>query len=407
MSEIANDQPQPEEVSDHGEPVDRRRTSDPDFGGEPPSVPTSEKPEKGPTALTDRERILRRVIDTPEDDTPRLVFADWLDEHGDRDDDPARAEFIRLQCEPGSDPVLARPRRAREQKLLTAHAARWASKVGSDLDAKFRRGFVDEVRMAAADYLEQAVRIHVSPVTRLQLLGERYEEDGVALSMIPVLPEFGAIEELTLESPVPDVLHPRSGKVPDRLRALGFAGFDTDPGGATAVLAASWTSGVKRLAFVQTAIAQRWVRAIRYASAQLTLECLEVTAGRISTTGAADLAQLPFPQLKRVSLAGTQLSPAGIGSLLMAGWMGGVEELDLTGTWKGDEVALAVAASPRVGNLRRLVIHNCGLTDLAAFALAGCGYLDRLEQLVLNVGNNFTPAGVAALRKRFGARVTV
>ena len=28
------------------------------------------------------------------DDLPRLIFADWLDEHGDAD----RAEFIRLQC---------------------------------------------------------------------------------------------------------------------------------------------------------------------------------------------------------------------------------------------------------------------------------------------------------------------
>lgn len=31
---------------------------------------------------------------TPRDSTPRLVFADWLDEH----DQPERAELIRLQC---------------------------------------------------------------------------------------------------------------------------------------------------------------------------------------------------------------------------------------------------------------------------------------------------------------------
>lgn len=41
------------------------------------------------------QSFLQSIIATPEDDTPRLIFADWLEEHGDSD----RAEFIRLQCE--------------------------------------------------------------------------------------------------------------------------------------------------------------------------------------------------------------------------------------------------------------------------------------------------------------------
>ncbi|MCI0701844.1 MAG: TIGR02996 domain-containing protein, partial [Planctomycetia bacterium] len=39
--------------------------------------------------------FLRAIAGNPGDDTPRLVFADWLDEHKQ----PARAEFIRLQIE--------------------------------------------------------------------------------------------------------------------------------------------------------------------------------------------------------------------------------------------------------------------------------------------------------------------
>ena len=35
----------------------------------------------------------RRSRRNPEDDTPRLILADWLEEHGD-----SRGEFIRLQC---------------------------------------------------------------------------------------------------------------------------------------------------------------------------------------------------------------------------------------------------------------------------------------------------------------------
>jgi uncharacterized protein (TIGR02996 family) len=39
--------------------------------------------------------LLRAVIEAPDDDYPRMLAADWLDEHGE----PERAEFIRVQCE--------------------------------------------------------------------------------------------------------------------------------------------------------------------------------------------------------------------------------------------------------------------------------------------------------------------
>lgn len=35
--------------------------------------------------------FLRAIAANPDDDTPRLVFADWLEEHGE----PERAEFVR------------------------------------------------------------------------------------------------------------------------------------------------------------------------------------------------------------------------------------------------------------------------------------------------------------------------
>jgi uncharacterized protein (TIGR02996 family) len=48
--------------------------------------------------------FLEAIADNPDDDTPRLVYADWLDDHGDAH----RAEFIRVQCElarlPAEDP---------------------------------------------------------------------------------------------------------------------------------------------------------------------------------------------------------------------------------------------------------------------------------------------------------------
>ena len=38
--------------------------------------------------------FLQAVLENPDDDTPRLIYADWLEERGD-----PRGEFIRVQCE--------------------------------------------------------------------------------------------------------------------------------------------------------------------------------------------------------------------------------------------------------------------------------------------------------------------
>jgi uncharacterized protein (TIGR02996 family) len=41
------------------------------------------------------DSFLRDILDHPFDDAPRLIYADWLEDHGEE----ARAEFIRVQCE--------------------------------------------------------------------------------------------------------------------------------------------------------------------------------------------------------------------------------------------------------------------------------------------------------------------
>jgi uncharacterized protein (TIGR02996 family) len=78
-----------------------------------------------------KESLMKAILANPDDDAPRLIFADWLDENGD----PERAEFIRLQCRiaererndyvPPDDP---------DGKAMTAleekHAERWASEYG-------------------------------------------------------------------------------------------------------------------------------------------------------------------------------------------------------------------------------------------------------------------------------------
>ena len=44
--------------------------------------------------MTDRDALYRAILAHPADDTPRLVYADWLQENGR----PEEAEFLRVSC---------------------------------------------------------------------------------------------------------------------------------------------------------------------------------------------------------------------------------------------------------------------------------------------------------------------
>jgi uncharacterized protein (TIGR02996 family) len=68
--------------------------------------------------------LLAAIRAHPDDDTPRLAYADWLDDAGLA----ARSEFVRVQVQlarlPDHDP--ARPAlEDREHDLLAAHEPAW------------------------------------------------------------------------------------------------------------------------------------------------------------------------------------------------------------------------------------------------------------------------------------------
>jgi len=60
--------------------------------------------------MTDRDALWAAVMAAPNDDAPRLVYADWLDEHGEAD----LAAFVRVQCELARIPGPAVPLACRE-----------------------------------------------------------------------------------------------------------------------------------------------------------------------------------------------------------------------------------------------------------------------------------------------------
>src|SRR5690349_3929389 len=118
------------------------------------------------------EAFRQAILETPEDDVPRLVYADWLEENGD----PARAEFIRVGCQlvrlAEHDRGRA-PLEDREHVLLAEHGAEWRAVVPlalPDKNVAFRRGFVERVDLTAEQFLKHADALfRLAPVRTLRL----------------------------------------------------------------------------------------------------------------------------------------------------------------------------------------------------------------------------------------------
>lgn len=124
--------------------------------------------------MATEQAFLQAIREHPEDDLPRLVFADWLDEHGQ----PGRAEFIRIQCELAK-PTTVGPRhqslKGRSDELEAAYRREWVGLLQDHLPraATFRRGFVDRVYVSDSQ-LDRAIlpALHDAfsrhPVTHLE-----------------------------------------------------------------------------------------------------------------------------------------------------------------------------------------------------------------------------------------------
>ena len=101
--------------------------------------------------MTHDDAFLQAIIESPDDDSLRLIYADWLDDHGQAE----RAEFIRVQLGLGQLPV-ADPRRAglvlRRQELLAGHQEDWVEQCGLALTwdnalALFRRRLAEAITL--------------------------------------------------------------------------------------------------------------------------------------------------------------------------------------------------------------------------------------------------------------------
>lgn len=141
----------------------------------------------GPT----ERAFIDAIICRPDDDAPRLVFADWLDEHGH----DVRAEFIRVQCKLAEHSRSDTLTRRDVTHIMRHQLALWQTPVilhelpeadvvdlppividagellGGDPGCIVRRGFIDEIRDWTAEFMRDGRRIAATqPVRRVSLL---------------------------------------------------------------------------------------------------------------------------------------------------------------------------------------------------------------------------------------------
>ena len=165
-------------------------------------APVPEKPREKDPAV--EARLLADVLASPADDAPRLVYADWLTEHGD-----PRGEFIQIQCLlkhrrvgatfwKRADDGEAHPDHvrleAREAQLLKKHAKEWLAPVRAYFHKwSWHRGFLSELTSNAVFFTGAKEVLSRHPATYLELGGLKKRDYGELAKL-----ELGTVWKLNI-----------------------------------------------------------------------------------------------------------------------------------------------------------------------------------------------------------------
>jgi uncharacterized protein (TIGR02996 family) len=399
---------------------------------------------------TDRD-LLDAIRQAPDEDPPRLVYADWLEEHGD-EAGRARAELIRTQvalANPPEDRVRRRALWEREEGLLARYEKKWLAtlKACGVKEWKLDRGLVGQVRIPAYKFLDNADTLFAAePIHQVRLTDAR-----------PVVNELAKCKALECVRS----LDLRENKlVPEQVEGLlksrylrELTGLDlSDNSVGLAGIRAVTRSGMQLawLRLTRCRLGKRELQAL--ASARpLGLRRLDLAAAGIfdDATLAALLGSAALTGLRELSIphplwpqSAEALSYApgleGLQRLWITLWplapartlaagpnLRGLRYLELTnstpcaGTWEafveaaafrrlevlrlgdlqphlGDAGPTALAAAPWATGLRSLFIYRDSVTNAGALALARSPHLAGLHELNLE-GNQIGTVGARAL----------
>jgi uncharacterized protein (TIGR02996 family) len=379
--------------------------------------------------------FLRDILEHPEDDAPRLILADWLEEQATAYG-AGSADLIRTQCRlaPLPQDSLERPAlEAREMLLLHGPAQHWASRLrGLVRDWTFHRGLIGEVSVHASQLAAHAGALFgLSPLQRLTLLFLEGHEEAVAAR-----PELAGVRGLRLgEVPWYSPAGEQQAAASRSLSALLDSPWLTGlrelainrrrlPGGAWNRLARSawplglevldlrntWTTPADLAELLHPARLPR-LHTLRLGQTGMHVPPADNPGHRVSASGVAALlpqlreleaddwglpeflstaSQVGLPHLRALRLRHAYRDrtrpsvEALLPGLLAQPWVEQLHALDLAHTNLGPAGAGVLANSPALSNLRSLGLKGTLVTSQGAQALAASPFLGRLHRLDLD-----------------------
>lgn len=325
------------------------------------------------------DAFLAAIADRPDDDLPRLVYADWLDENGD----PDRAEFIRTQIElansPDHDP--RRPGlRDRERELLRTHKDAWTLPGFRDISQHFRRGFVESVNVTAEWLVGHPNALDAAGPLR----GVRVFTASSFIVRLADLPGLARLETL-------DLTNTRFAGAADLRRFFTVARLDKLR--SLVVRNSNWWEGDELNALADTPVAAR-------------LRSLDVSGNRIGDAGVRVLASRPeFAGLTSFTYRGDEIDyqmlihANGAAALADSATLTRLRALDLGDQYIGEGGLRRLIHSPNAAGLERLVVDYNDLGDISdgwVSDVVGSRHLGALRELVL-CGNRLGPLGAEEL----------
>jgi len=354
--------------------------------------------------MTDsRDALYRAICAEPDEDTPRLAFADLVEEEGDS----LRADFIRAQIAlarvPYEDPISIVIRH-RNPGAVYGHAM--AHTLPKDLAADygwyafgFRRGFPWKVGVHSATAFDAAGAIfEIAPIRALDV-GRRGRVD---LDVIADWPHLARLERLDFSTAhlgaieaklLGDSAHTTS------LTELSFEFDGISVEGLETLACSPLFPRLRTLDLRSNAIPPALLAdalgAIRRPGA---LTRLSLAANRITGRDAEQLFALPvMRRLEHLDLSDNPfLGPSGAEALAKSGILETVRILNLDDTHPGVPGIRALAESEALATVRCLDLSECGLGPVAVKTLTESESLRGIR--VLNLSRNrVRDAGAAAL----------
>jgi uncharacterized protein (TIGR02996 family) len=382
--------------------------------------------------------FLEDITAHPDDDSPRLIFADWLEEKGDSD----RAEFIRVQVERARLPKWdARQVRLwlRERDLLRQHGQKWREELpnlGGIHWMAFRRGFV-----ATANFVNYAVfREKASAywaATPLETVSVRWPRRNEAVDTIAPI---AGLRELSINAGFAsrrEIDRFAGAPLLSTLRTLNVRNGSLGVEGFRQLTASPYLWNLTALRLPSNSIGNGGISALFDAVALTSLEELDLSEednyGRygedpiIEATGMELLATWSgMTRLRSLTLSGNNVGREGLRALLRSPRAIGLKELvlrdnglngsamlefraahsklqldvlDLGENLLGDLGAAGLASASCLRELKVLNLDRCEIQSSGARGLAKAPFLGSLRRLNVNQ-NSFGPEGLHALLKK-------